>query len=91
MVYNRVSDVDIVSDSVDDLGLVSKNLGLRQLSGHTLSIKYSYDLCRYICISFIKFAYLAHVGKVCETARLKRHVSIICLLQNVSNKLFPDC
>ena len=43
---------------VDDLGQVFKYFELRQLSSHSLSIKYSNDLCRHICKSFFKFAYL---------------------------------
>ena len=61
---------------VDDLGQVSKNFGLRQLSSYSLSIKYSYDLCRHICKSFFKIC-LPHVGKDCEATHLKRHVSIM--------------
>ena len=61
---------------VDDLGQVSKNLGLRRLPSYSLSIKYSYDLCRHICKSFFQMC-LPHVGKDCEASQLKRHVSIM--------------
>ena len=74
---------------VDGLGQVSKNFGLRQLSSHSLSIKYSYDLCRHICRSFLKFAYLLS-AKIVKRLIL-RDMYPLCLQQNVSNKLFPDC
>ena len=74
---------------VDDLGQVSKNLGLRRLSSHSLSIKYSYDLCRHICKSFFKCAYLMS-AKIVKRLIL-RDMFPLCLQRNVNNKLFPDC
>ena len=60
---------------VDDLGWFPRIWGCGNYQAIILT-KYSYDFCRHICKSFFQIC-LPHVGKDCEAAHLKRHVSIM--------------